>query len=199
MQILKNALKKSGPGDLEKQLARFLFHYRTTPHSTTGVTPAELLMGRPLRTHLDLLRPNISTKVHSSQESQKRDYDRKSKMRSFSINHKVFVRQSSDDSPWIPGTVIEGLGDLTYRVQLDTGRIECNLILDALCDDTLTKSLADSRTLLFHHQKSPVKNYLIFLLRQMSLKLNLSTKETLICQHSVDQDTSETLLTVSCD
>ena len=120
VQILKNALKKSGPGDLEKQLARFLFHYRTTPHS---VTPAKLLMGRPLRTHLDLLRPNISTKVHSSQESQKRNYDRKSKMRSFSINHKVFVCQSSNDLPWIPGTVIEELGDLTYRVQLGTGRI----------------------------------------------------------------------------
>ena len=62
VQILKNALKKSGLGDLEKQLARFFFHYRTTPHSTIGVTPAELLMGRPLRTHLDLLRPTSLSK-----------------------------------------------------------------------------------------------------------------------------------------
>ena len=32
VHISKNALKKSGPGDLEKQLARFLFHYQD--HST---------------------------------------------------------------------------------------------------------------------------------------------------------------------
>ena len=29
-----------------------IIHYRTTPHSTTALTPAEMLMGRPLRTHL---------------------------------------------------------------------------------------------------------------------------------------------------
>ena len=51
------------------------------------------------------------------------DYDCKSKMRSFTTNNKVFVRQSGNDSPWIPGTVIGELGDLTYQVQLDMGRI----------------------------------------------------------------------------
>ncbi len=34
VQILKNSLKKSEPGDIDKQLARLLFHYRTTPHVT---------------------------------------------------------------------------------------------------------------------------------------------------------------------
>ena len=58
VQILKNSLRKSEPRCIDKQLARLVFHYRTTPHATTGISPAELLMGRPLRTHLDLLRPN---------------------------------------------------------------------------------------------------------------------------------------------
>ena len=44
IQIPKNSLKKSELGDIDKQLAR-LFHYRTTPHATTGISPAELLMG----------------------------------------------------------------------------------------------------------------------------------------------------------
>ena len=35
--------------DLDTRLARFLFSYRTTPHTTTGVSPAELLMNRKLR------------------------------------------------------------------------------------------------------------------------------------------------------
>ena len=87
-------------------------------------TPAELLIGRPLRTHLDLLRPTSLPKcMHSSQESQKMDYDCKLKMRSFTTNDKAFVRQSSNDPPWIPGTVIEELGELTYQVQLDMGHI----------------------------------------------------------------------------
>ena len=30
----------------------FLFHYRTTPHSVTGISPGELLMGRKLRDKL---------------------------------------------------------------------------------------------------------------------------------------------------
>ena len=57
VQTLKEGRKKSANGDLETRLAQFLFKYRTTPHSTTGVSPAELLMGRKLRSHLDLVQP----------------------------------------------------------------------------------------------------------------------------------------------
>ena len=35
------------------RLANFLFRYRTTPHTTTGVTPAELMVKRRLRTKSD--------------------------------------------------------------------------------------------------------------------------------------------------
>ena len=66
VQIFKQAMRKSQSGDLKTKLARFLLHYRTTPHATTGTTPAELLMGRPLRTLLDLMRPNISAKVRTN-------------------------------------------------------------------------------------------------------------------------------------
>ena len=40
--------------------------YRTTPHSTTNTPPCELLMGRHLRTRLDLLRPDTRKKVFLS-------------------------------------------------------------------------------------------------------------------------------------
>ena len=118
VQILKNSLKKSEPGDIDKQLTRLLFHYRTTPHATSGISPAELLMGRPLRTHLDLLRPNIAARVHMSQDSQKMNYDRKSRSRSFPVEDSFFARQSNNDSPWIPDTVDAKLGELTYQYSL---------------------------------------------------------------------------------
>ena len=49
VQTFKDALRKSTAGDLETQLARFLFHYRSTPHSSTRISPAEMIMGRRLR------------------------------------------------------------------------------------------------------------------------------------------------------
>lgn len=38
------------------RLAAFLLRYRTTPHTTTGVTPAELMMKRCLRIRLGLVK-----------------------------------------------------------------------------------------------------------------------------------------------
>ena len=47
----KEGLKKLKKGDIHgtDKLARFLFIYRITPQSTTGVSPAELLMGSRLK------------------------------------------------------------------------------------------------------------------------------------------------------
>ena len=60
VQTLKIGLKKITSGALEDRLARFLFQYRLTPHSTTGTSPAELLMGRKPHSILDLMKPNIT-------------------------------------------------------------------------------------------------------------------------------------------
>ena len=57
-------------GDLETCLARFLYHYRITPHVTTGVSPAELLMGRKLRSQLDLLQPDTTSRVRQTDHSK---------------------------------------------------------------------------------------------------------------------------------
>ena len=57
VQTLKRGLKKFKEGSLDTKLSRFLFSYRVTPHSSTGVSPAELMFGRRLRSPLDNLRP----------------------------------------------------------------------------------------------------------------------------------------------
>ncbi|XP_011408362.1 PREDICTED: uncharacterized protein K02A2.6-like [Amphimedon queenslandica] len=44
VQTFKNAVRKM-EGPLQKRIARFLFSYRITPQSITGLLPAELLMG----------------------------------------------------------------------------------------------------------------------------------------------------------
>ena len=57
VKTFKAGMRKMTEGSLRQKLARFLFSYRTTPHSTTGVSPAELLMNRKLKSVLDLLNP----------------------------------------------------------------------------------------------------------------------------------------------
>ena len=47
---------------IQDRLSRFLFQYRTTPHSTTGVPPAELLMGRRLRTRTNFLPTQVDAR-----------------------------------------------------------------------------------------------------------------------------------------
>ena len=67
VQTFKNAVKKLD-GPIEVRLSKFLFKYRITPQTTTGVSPAQLLMGRRLRTHLDLLHPDTVSGVNEKQE-----------------------------------------------------------------------------------------------------------------------------------
>ena len=103
MKICKNE-----EGSVGEKLARFLLGYRTTPHTATGCTPAEILMGRRLRTRLDMLHPCLSAKM-----------ERKSKhlpqpsLCNFEIRDLVMVKD-----PWIRGVIQMRLSPITYRVQV---------------------------------------------------------------------------------
>ena len=65
VQTFKQAMRaaKNDEGVLQYKLAQFLLTYRSTPHSTTGVSPAELFLKRPLRTCFDLLRFSVESQV----------------------------------------------------------------------------------------------------------------------------------------
>lgn len=57
---------------IESATARYLLHYRNVEHSTTGVSPAALFMGRRLRTCFDALRPaSLPAQKVESQYKQK--------------------------------------------------------------------------------------------------------------------------------
>ena len=99
-------------------LTRFLFHYRTTLHSTTGLTPAEMLMGCPLCTHLDLLKPDSAARVKTAQDAQKRHHDEGTRYRSFSEGDPVFVKNFGAGAKWIAGKVISRHGSLIYGIDL---------------------------------------------------------------------------------
>eukprot|EP00731_Ephydatia_muelleri_P018626 Em0011g666a len=121
VKSFKEALKKSS-GDVETRLASFLFAYRLTPHSTTGVSPAELLLGRRPRSLLDSLHPDLASKVSICQERQKAAHDKHAKARSFVTGDRVYIRSFGGSPDWIPG-VVTGVTKLALLVKLGNGKV----------------------------------------------------------------------------
>ena len=67
--------------------------------------------------HINILKPNISSRVQTNQLRQKSGYDQDAKDRYFRISDPVFVRNFATTGPtWLPRIVIESRGDLTFRV-----------------------------------------------------------------------------------
>ena len=123
VQTFKKAMKKQS-GTLQTRLSRFLFKYRTTPHTTTGISPAELRWGTKLRSHLTLLQPDVGKTVRYAQHKQKRHCDEHVRQRSVSIGDDVFVRNYSNPKfPWTAGKVVESTGPISAKVALDDGKI----------------------------------------------------------------------------
>ena len=120
VQTFKHSLKasKNETGTLNEKLNCFLLRYRNTPSSTTGVTPAELFMKRPLKTRLDLLRPQLRSKVVGKQADQKQRHDAHSRDRDFDIGENVLARNLREGPKWVPGTILERTGPVSYRVQV---------------------------------------------------------------------------------
>ena len=125
LQTVKEGLKRGGGGTLETRLNRFLFHYRTTPHSTTGATPAELLMGRRPRTHLDIMHPDLATDVQTKQDKQIEDRNKGTKKRELEIKDTVYLKNlpSTGSLTWIQGIVVGKRGPRSYLVELPDGRV----------------------------------------------------------------------------
>ncbi|XP_062404761.1 uncharacterized protein K02A2.6-like [Sardina pilchardus] len=121
VQTVKRALKKSmeSGGSLKTRISRFLAAYRSTPHATTGRSPAEMLFGRPVRTRWDLLRPDTQTKVFRNQERMICRGNRTRPTRTLMSGSEVWVRDFTGRQKWIPGVVMTSTGPLSYKVRVD--------------------------------------------------------------------------------
>ena len=121
VQCFKEGLKRIQGGTLQSRISRFLFHYRITPHTVTGLSPAELLMGRRPRSKLDLLFPNMSNKMEQYQ--QKMIPPRKS-TRLFKIDDRVFARDfRTSGQTWLPGNIVKVLSPLSFIIQTTEGTV----------------------------------------------------------------------------
>ena len=123
VQTLKQALKSSiqAGRPFELALSSVLLSYRVTPHSTTGVSPSSLFMGRELRTRLDLLVPDTGARVRDKQGAQKDYHDRHTRTRDLYVGQTVWTRNFRDGTPWVQATVTDQVGPLSYLVELPNG------------------------------------------------------------------------------
>ena len=123
VQTLKYSMKKTTSESWETRVSRFLFHYRITPHSTTRIALAQILMGRKLRSHLSILTPNSATRINSKQRIQKEYYDKGAKERELTIGTSVLVRNFPNDNSWLRGILKDKSGPLSFTIELDDGRL----------------------------------------------------------------------------
>ena len=105
-------------GSLDR-LSRFLFWYRNTPQQTTGVSPAELLMGRRLRSALDLVHPDLASRVAKAQAYQKKTHDKHARFREFNVGDSVFARNFGRGHSWVPAVVLARTGPVSWQVEVE--------------------------------------------------------------------------------
>lgn len=120
---LKRTLKKDQGGDAF-YLHRFLQNYRATrgPHTPTGESPAELLLGRIIRLPLAAAlpppkRPEERNKLMESAFNKRHG----AVPRNFEEGERVSVRMAPN-SKWRSGLIIESVGSVMYNV-LVNGRL----------------------------------------------------------------------------
>ena len=114
-------------GALSDRVARFLLQYRNTPHLTTGMIPAELLMGRKLRSRLDLVRPSLDERVQDKQEQQHHQHNCHARHRTFVEGERVYVKNHRSGDSWLPGEIDKATGPVSYMVRMAGGNtIRCH-------------------------------------------------------------------------
>ena len=114
--------EQHGPS-FPQRLQNFLLTYRTTPHATTNETPSTLFLGRHVRTRLDLLYPTLEGTVANKQARQKLQHDRHAWKRDLFIGQRVMARNFRPGTVWVPGTITERTGPVSYLIQVSTGQL----------------------------------------------------------------------------
>ena len=121
VQTFKCYMEKQEKGkcSIETLVSRFLFSYRNTPHSRTGLSPSELLMKRRPRTHLTSLKPDLQSKTQKSVKTP----NHPSQVREFAVGDEVLARNYSGGNKWVKGKVCEKVGAVSYKIQIEGGII----------------------------------------------------------------------------
>ena len=106
VQNFKKSVKADKSGrSLQHKLDRFLLSYCTSPHTTTEVSPAQLLLGLNVKTSLDLTKPDVRREV-----DKKLLQSYNSTLRSFKLNQSLWAHNYRIGPRWVHATVMKRTG-----------------------------------------------------------------------------------------
>ncbi|GFR57405.1 polyprotein [Elysia marginata] len=157
-----SSLRKMTRGTVHEKANRFLFKYHTTPHSTSGVTPAELMFNRKIKTRLDMINDSVARNVAKSQMNQKLYHDKHSKAREITVQDPVLVKNFTSSHPkYIPGEVVKLTGPESFQVQSNQGvkRYHVDQMHTSRLDGPIADQVHDEQTPPsepFHIAQSPL-------------------------------------------
>ena len=123
VQVVKHGLRKIEGGSFQNKLCRVLAHYKITPHSTTGTSPAELLLKGRLCSRLDILLPDILSSVLQVHSRQKLHHDKLAKSRALSAGTSVFTVNFGPGPKWLSGVIKEITGPVSALMQIPDGHL----------------------------------------------------------------------------
>ena len=138
VQTFKKFMEKQelGKSSIETLVSRFLFSYRNTPHSRTGLTPAELLMNRKPRTLLTSIKPDFYARSKKNSAAMAG----KGPTRQFAVGDAVLARNYGGGNKWVKGVVSEKVGPVSYKIRINGGVIRRHI------DQVVRNSLTTDRT-----------------------------------------------------
>ena len=125
IQTFKKAMRSGehqGP-PFDQYLNMFLLTYRSTAHYTTNMLPCMLFLKREVRTRLDLLRPDVKSRVTWKQAGQKKAHDEHCRERTLFIGQRVMAKNYRAGPGWLSDTVIERNGPLLYLIKVSGGQL----------------------------------------------------------------------------
>lgn len=114
--------------NLNQNIQTFLSTYRSTPNKTiNSMSPSEMLIGRKMKTKMDLLLPSTSGSTSSNTRAYKQNEQfnikHGAKQRSFKkddlVYAKIFIKNKSF---WAKGIIIEAIGNVMYNVWIEDDR-----------------------------------------------------------------------------
>ncbi|KAJ0169617.1 hypothetical protein K1T71_014802 [Dendrolimus kikuchii] len=125
VKTIKKVLKKARAEGVNAEIAlsKFLLQYRNSSHSSTQREPAVAMIGRRLRTRLDLLRtPSPQECVAKAQCTQVAHSG--GTHREFNCGDQVLVKNFSKNGPnWKDGIISKRTGAVTYEVATDNDKL----------------------------------------------------------------------------
>ncbi|XP_063379466.1 uncharacterized protein K02A2.6-like [Cydia fagiglandana] len=121
VRTIKKCLKKATKENTNPNqfLQRFLLDYRNTKHCTTDDSPAALLLGRQLKTRLDLLKTGLFDTVEKNKQTKIARGPQNS--RSFEVGDLVWARDFRKGHKWIEATIVQTLGNNNFKAQTEEG------------------------------------------------------------------------------